>query len=191
MPESIQAPGFTQRLGGIKLRRWKTVHIHTEYALHPTARYGVYTLTLLNVDHNCPTTKSIYLVLENVDLPTRPVPRRSLLALRLRNLCILCNTRTPTYCAVNCGEPSLRKLCKRCANETMVTERNLSVYWMVSGQDLIRLSRRSLRYYCVTGSGFVTWIPKYVVCKHFTPRNSPLLSWELFMAGSGRRCRGT
>jgi hypothetical protein len=76
---------FTQRLGGTKMRHWKTIHIHNEYALYSAARYGVYTPTLLNVEHNCPSIKSIYLVLGCVDMPTRSVPRRSLLALRLRN----------------------------------------------------------------------------------------------------------
>lgn len=173
---------FTQQVTMTRAREWRVLKKHTETERTWGSRYGLYTLTLRSADHNTEFRKPIYLVLENVDLPCKPVKRQSLVALRQHTMCMMCMSRFPTYCAVDCDDPRLRKLCKRCANETMVTERNLVREWMVQSRDMDQLRAETLRYYPNSGSHFVRWIPKYVVCRHFG-----VGSWEAFMRDTNAR----
>ena len=176
---------FTRKVQTTKARHWKLLMKHSEQDIHPSAKFGIYTLTMRSVDPNSEFRKPIYLVLENIELPCKPVKRRSLLALRQHSRCMLCMTRFATYCAVDCDEPRMRKLCKRCANETMVTERNLVRQWMVGHEDMAQLRVQTLRYYANSGAYYLKWIPKYLVCRHFGDG-----SWENFMLNTNARRNG-
>jgi hypothetical protein len=175
---------FTQTLPLTRLRYWKSIMLHTEYNIHPNAKYGRYTLTLKCIEPHQVSNKSIFLVLENIELLTTPLKRRCLMALKLQTLCMLCESRYVTYCAIDCPEPLLRKICKRCANETMVTERSLVRDWMVSKYDITILRHEAIRYYSMSGTHFITWIPKCIVRRHFGAA-----TWAQFMRNAGKRRR--
>lgn len=144
-------------------------------------RYIRHDLTLKCLDH---MHKPTFLIIANVDLPMASVPRRRLCALTLTHHCMICRVRRYTYVAVDCAEPRAVKLCKRCANECMVTERVLVRDWGISHSDAASLRSQVLRYYTSTGHYFLSWIPKMVVC-----RLLGLNSWSDVMLGTAARLK--
>lgn len=175
---------FSQKVSTVRISKWRMVAKHSEYTIHSLAKYGIYTVTFLALLRNSPTSKSIFLVLEDAELPKIAVSRRTLLALRISSLCSLCQLRTAIYCGPTCTEPTLRQLCKRCANESLVTERSLIRDWALASDDSRRISRLSVRFYSMHGDYFFTWIPKQQVCREMN-----VLSWELFIGLTGTRRR--
>ena len=178
---------FTQSVELTRLKRWKVVFVHLEVNTSPQCRYGIYTITLQCVDKSLTTDKDVLMMLENVELLQQSLKRRSLMALRIRYLCMVCNTRFVAYHAISCPEPHLRKVCKPCAHECLETERTLVRDWHVAKEDIAALRHKALRYYSVKLAHFITWITKSSVCAHF---GCP--TWEHFVRSTkARRLHGS
>ena len=162
-------------------RRWQVKQTDVAGIVTRKFRYCPHDITLQCLDH---THKPTFLVFAKVDLPTTPVSRRTLLALTMHSDCMFCQTRRFTYMAIDCPEARMKKICKRCANECMVTERALLRDWSISASQMACLRMHVLRYYTATGHYFVSWIPKAVVC-HFLG----ISTWPGVMMATGARRR--
>jgi hypothetical protein len=171
---------FTVPAAPLRASMWRVVCVASED--RTTGKYGRFKLTLEAMLTG--TAKRVFAVFLNAELPLAPVARRTLLALRQTPMCMTCGTRFATYCAVDSPAPSMIKLCKRCANEQLVTERVLMRTWAVGYQDIAVLRRAAVRYYATSSDYYHTWIPKYIVCEHFQAR-----SWGRFIRNTFRRQR--
>ena len=166
----------------LRVVMWRVVCVSSEDGPPHGGKYGRFRLTLEAVLPG--TAKRVFAVLLNAELPLAPVARRTLLALRQTPMCMTCGTRFATYCAVDSPAPSMIKLCKRCANEQLVTERVLVRTWAVGYVDVGVLRQAAVRYYALNSDYYHTWIPKYLVCAHFHAR-----SWGHFIRNTFRRQR--
>lgn len=145
----------------VLVKRWLVIDTRVSGIFNRNHRYCPHNITLQCLDY---THKPTFLHIGKVDLPMTPVPRRTLLALTLHHNCMFCRMRHFTYIAIDCPGARMRKICKRCANECMVTERALLRDWSVSATQMACLRSHVLRYYNARGYYFVSWIPKEVVC---------------------------
>jgi hypothetical protein len=173
----------TKQLARIRVRKWTLIQIT------PTCRdiqenYTTSCLTLQATAQNLSTEKDIFLIIPGMDTHRQVVSTRSLLALRCNQMCMTCQLRIDTYSCENVPEPQQRKLCKRCANEQMVTERALAKDWSVSKAHLHVLRYRTYRFYSRSGHYFITWIPKDLVCSYFK-----VSCWQDFMRQTPERAR--
>lgn len=142
--------------------RWEATTVYQHNDPPKDLRYGVHDFILKCIDA---THKPMTLSIVNVYLPKSDVPRRTLCALAMQRDCMLCRIRRCAYVAVDCPIARASKLCKRCANECMVTERVLVRDWSLSPAQIAELRPHVLRYYATTGHYFLSWIPKTVVCR--------------------------
>jgi len=166
---------YQSKVASTRVRSWRCIYVHSEIDIPPQNRYGVYTMTFACIDPNIRSNKQVLLVLQNVELHQQMLKRRCLLALRAHHACMLCNSRLATFCAVDCPEPYLRKVCTKCAHDSLVTERTLVRDWHVAKHDMAALRQQALRFYSIGMGHFVTWITRRQVCRHFECE-----SWEHF-----------
>ena len=173
----------TQQLSRIRVRKWKLIQMRTT-CRYIHGNYATSCLTLKATAQNLPTEKDIFLIIHGLDTHKQVVPTRSLLALKYIQRCMTCQIRIDTYSCQHVSEALQRKLCKRCANEQMITERALERDWFVPKQHLHALRYRAYRFYARSGHYFITWIPKDLVCAYFN-----VSCWQDFMTKTHERVR--
>lgn len=168
---------FTQSLPMVRFRNWQLDFTDLHCSLHP--RYGRYTLRMRNID--AMSQKDVVMYIQNIELPLKLQSRRTLLALRQRYKCMACNVRAYTYTCASALDPRLRKVCKRCASELLVSMRMLVREWKV-GSGHAGLASLEGRYRGTTGTHAATWVSKADAAAFFGAA-----SWPDFIARTAQR----
>lgn len=172
---------FTQEMPVVRFRDWQ-VEFCNLHSLSTNSRYGRHTLRLRNIDAAC--HKEVVMYIENIELALHRC-RRTLLALRQRYKCMVCNVRAFAYTCPLAADPRLRKVCKRCASELLVSTRMLYREWKVYDKTVWnRLQQLEGRYRGNAGTYAATWMSKHDVAAFF---GAP--SWPEFIAKTAQRAK--
>jgi hypothetical protein len=170
---------FLHTLPFMRFRTWQVDFTDLHNTIHPL--YGRHSLRLINVDAVCP--KMVVMYIENIELGIKSRCRRSLLALRQQHMCMACNVRAYAYTCVLASNPRLRRVCKRCACELLVSTRILYREWKIgTGHRDLQLIEGKYRGSAGAYAGM--WISKEDVAAFFG-----VASWSAFVAGTAQRLR--